>query len=409
MIPLRCQLGLNGLNFFTAAMQTAFGPFFSVYLTQQGWSQVDVGFALSVGTLAGLVFQLPAGWIVDSVHWKRFATALALLLLAASSLIVFATPLWEPVLTAEVVRGFAGCLITPAIAALTLILCGHAAYSERLGINGRYASLGTAFAAAILGAFAHYLSGGIVFLVSAAMVVPAIASVALFSASDRVPDDDHPAMLHPRQRRRRQHRPRDIFRERPLHIFALCVLLFHLANAAMLPLALNELAKHGAQTGFVVSAALIVPQAAAVACSPWAGRLAERFGRRPVLLFGFAALPLRGLLFVSLPDALPLVVIQALDGVSATVFGLTMPLIAADLTRRSGYLNLAIGSLGLAAGLGATASTTAAGWIADRLGAPAAFLFLAFVGLGALAAVWLAMPETRPKQPLARKSAMLAA
>jgi len=60
MIPLRCQLGLNGLNFFSAAMQTAFGPFFTVYLTQQDWSQVDVGVALSVGTLAALIFQLPA-------------------------------------------------------------------------------------------------------------------------------------------------------------------------------------------------------------------------------------------------------------------------------------------------------------------------------------------------------------
>ena len=142
-------------------------------------------------------------------------------------------------------------------------------------------------------------------------------------------------LLHPRQRKQQRLRPWHLFRETPLHIFAACVVLFHLANAAMLPLVLNELAKRGGQTGFVVSAAVIVPQAVAVACSPWAGRLAERLGRRPVLLFGFAALPLRGLLFVSLPDALPLVVIQALDGVSATVFGLAMPLIAADLTRQT--------------------------------------------------------------------------
>jgi MFS family permease len=152
MIPLRCQLGLNGLNFFSAAMQTAFGPFFTVYLTQQGWSQVDVGLALSIGTLAALVFQLPAGWVVDTIHLKRLSTAIALVLLAIGALIVFETPSWGPVLTAQVVRGFAGCLITPAIAALTLMLCGHAAFSERLGINGRYASLGTAFAAAALGA-----------------------------------------------------------------------------------------------------------------------------------------------------------------------------------------------------------------------------------------------------------------
>ena len=407
MIPLRCQLGLNGLNFFSAAMQTAFGPFFTVYLTQQGWSQVDVGLALSIGTLAALVFQLPAGWVVDTIHLKRLSTAIALVLLAIGALIVFETPSWGPVLTAQVVRGFAGCLITPAIAALTLMLCGHAAFSERLGINGRYASLGTAFAAAALGAFAHYLSDAAVFLVSAALVVPALASIVLFSGTERVPESDHAAVLHPRQRKQQRLRPWHIFRETPLHIFAACVVLFHLANAAMLPLVLNELAKRGGQTGFVVSAAVIVPQAVAVACSPWTGRLAERLGRRPVLLFGFAALPRRGLLFVSLPDAIPLVVIQTLDGVSATVFGLAMPLIAADVTRQSGYLNLAIGSLGLAAGLGATASTTLAGWIADTFGAPVAFLFLSLIGLASVAAIWLAMPETRPMPPLARTSAML--
>ena len=94
--------------------------------------------------------------------------------------------------------------------------------------------------------------------------------------------------------------------------------------------------------------------------------------------------------------------IEVLDGVSATVFGLTMPLIAADLTHRTGYLNLAIGSLGLAAGLGATASTTVAGWLADTFGAPVAFFGLALAGLAALAMVWRMMPETRPGKPIVR-------
>ena len=86
-----------------------------------------------------------------------------------------------------------------------------------------------------------------------------------------------------------------------------------------------------------------------------------------------------------------------------------MPLIAADLTRRTGYLNLAIGSLGLAAGLGATASTTAAGWVADMFGAPAAFLGLALVGFGAVATAWRGMPETRPGRPLTGRPAVATA
>ena len=408
MMSLRCQAGLNSLNFLVGAILTAFGPFFTVYLTQMGWNQVDIGFALTVGTASALALQIPAGLLIDEVHLKRFAIAVALVLTGISALLVVATPTRGFVLTSRVLQAFAGCLLTPAIAALTLKLSGHADFSERLGINGRYASAGSVCAAVALGGVSYYLSEGAEFTVTALLIFPALATLLLIRGSDAVADD-HPVMQHPRERRRSQRRRRHLLRDPTLHIFAGCVVLFHLANAAMLPLALNELSKRIGEPGFVVSAAILVPQVVVAACSPWAGRLAQNIGRKPILLFGFAALPLRGLLFVASPDAVPLVMIQVLDGISATVFGLTMPLIAADLTRRTGYLNLAIGSLGLAAGLGATASTTAAGWLADTFGAPVAFFGLALVGLAALGLVWRMMPETRPGKPLTGTPAVVAA
>jgi MFS family permease len=101
------------------------------------------------------------------------------------------------------------------------------------------------------------------------------------------------------------------------------------------------------------------------------------------------------------------VAIEMLDGVSATVIGIMIPLIAADLTRKSGHLNLAIGSFDLALGLGATFSTTVAGWAADRMGAELAFLGLALVGLIATVLLAMAMPETQPRRE-ARKAAVTA-
>jgi predicted MFS family arabinose efflux permease len=132
--------------------------------------------------------------------------------------------------------------------------------------------------------------------------------------------------------------------------------------------------------------------------------MAQRGGRRPVLLVGFAALPLRALLFATAPGPFALVAIQALDGVSATVFGLMIPLIAADVTRQTGFLNLAIGALGLGSVLGAMISTTLAGVIADRFGLTGAFLVLAAAGAAGTLLLFALMPETRPEPTAGRAS-----
>jgi predicted MFS family arabinose efflux permease len=393
---MRCQLGLNGLNFFTAAIQAGFGPFIAVWLTQNGWTLTELGAALSIGTLAALIGQLPGGMLVDQIHRKHLTAAGALLALGASALLLCQAPTQPLVWGAQIAHGLASCVMTPAIAALTLSTCGHASFSERLGQNTRYASLGNAAAAGLLGVAASTISEQAVFLVTAALVVPAMATLFMIRTSDQIaPDGDHRALAHPRER---EHWPWQIFAEPALHVFAVAAVLFQLANAALLPLALNGLTHRNDAPGYVVSATIVVPQIITAVFAPWAGTLAQRIGRRPVLVAGFAAVPLRALLFAVLPGALPLTVFQALDGVSAAVFGLMLPLIAADLTQRTGYLNLAIGALGLASGLGATFSTIIAGWIGDHFGDTTTFLFLAAAGAMAVVLLWIAMPETRPPQ-----------
>jgi MFS family permease len=394
------RYGLKGLNFFIAAVEAGFGPFIAVWLTQQGWTQTDVGLALSIGSGAALLGQLPGGWAVDHAHRKRSILTAALLAIAVAALLVAFLPTTGPVWLAESLHSLASCIVTPAIAAVTLRLCGHDSYSQRLGVNARYASLGAAGASGFFGLCAWYISQRSVFVATAALTLPALVALFTIRSNDEATGEQHHALLHPRERRRRRIRALHIFREHTLHLFAVCALLFHLANAAMLPLALNELAKHTRAAEAVVSAAVIVPQIVVALISPWVGRMAQVLGRRPILLAGFAALPLRGLLFALLtwagPSAVPLVLIEVLDGISATVFGLTVPLIAADVTTRTGYMNLAIGSLGLATSLGATASTTLAGIVTDSFGAPTAFVGLTAIGALAWTVVLVAMPETRP-------------
>jgi MFS family permease len=407
ILDMRSRLGLNGLTFFTAAAQAGFGPFIAVRLAQNGWSLTELGLALSIGTFAALIAQLPGGMLVDQIHRKRIAAAGALIVLGISALMLCPAPTRPLVWSAQIANALASSVLTPVIATLTLSVCGHDHFGERLGQNTRYAALGSAASAALLGTTASIISEQAVFLVTAAFVLPALVSVLVIQASDAVDSAvDHPALLHPRDR---EHPPWRIFAEPALHIFAVAVVLFQLANAALLPVALDGLTHRGGAPGWVISAAIVVPQAIAALLAPRVGAAAQRIGRRPVMVLGFAAVPLRALLFATLPGSVPLMVFQALDGISAAVVGLMLPLIAADVTKRTGFLNLAIGALGLASGLGATFGTLIAGWIGDHFGESATFLLLAGFGAAAAILLWAAMPETRPARPSGVEPATLGA
>ncbi len=386
---------LAAFNFFVAAIQTGFGPFIGLALVGEGWDQTQIGIALSAGTIAALALQLPGGALVDAVHSKRLILAGAVLMTGGTALIMGAVSGVIPVFTAQVLHAAAATVIMPAIAATTLTLCGHAGLGIYLGTNTRWASLGSAVAAVLFGFVASRFSPMAVFLAAGALCIPAVAALKPLRPVVEA-HKDHPALLHPAQRRRHGHRFWRIFLRLHLHTFAICVLLFQLADAAMLPIAVNALAKQPGSHGFVVSGAILTSQLMVAAISPSLGRAAERRGRRPILLLGFAMLPIRGVLLALLSGSVPLVMVQALDGVSGAVMGIMVPLIAADLTRRTAFLNLAINSINLAGGLGATVSTSAAGWIADQAGTSTALLCLAVVGLGAVVLLALMMPETRP-------------
>jgi MFS family permease len=167
----------------------------------------------------------------------------------------------------------------------------------------------------------------------------------------------------------------------------------------MLPLVANEVTRsNGASANLVIAACVVVPQAIVAGLSPLVGRTAEGWGRRPILLLGFAALPIRGLLLSFGTAPAFVVLVQSLDGVSAAVFGVLLPLVAADLTRGTRRFNLCMGLLGLAVGAGATLSTAIAGLVADRFGNGPALLVLAAVGAAAVLGL-LALPETREASP----------
>jgi MFS family permease len=399
MTESRSLHGLDWLNFFVANVQTGFGPFIAVYLTENRWTAAEVGFALTIGTICSLVSQVPAGAIVDAMRDKRPAVWFGILSISGTALMYALSPTQISVYLAEILHGFASSVIGPAIAAVTMTLVGQAAFSERIGRNARFAAIGNGLAAGAMGAAGSLVSASSVFWLTAALCMPAIMALRMIGAETvdirkSTGTDDKEAKITLAGLK-------ELFSDHRLLIFAVCIVLFFLSSAAMLPLAATQITKrHPDLADILIAVTIVVPQIITAALSPWVGRSSDRLGRRPIMLLGWSMLPLQGLLYASELSPFLLLVCQMLSGVSAAVFGVTMTLVAADLTRDTGRFNLTLGSLGVAIAAGASVSTTMAGVTANWLGDRAAFLFLALAGLAGVLLLCLVMPETRVRPAL---------
>jgi MFS family permease len=378
-------------------VQTGFGPFVAVYLTAEKWTQVDIGLVLTVAGLVGLVGQIPGGALLDTMRSERLAAGISVAVISASAIAYATWPIFPVVLTAAALHAAASCVLGPAMAAISLGLVGPDAIGERLGRNARFASIGAGLTAAAMGVIGHVFSTSAVFLVTAALLIPTWLALRLIAPREIDTERAHGGTPQ-RQADSSRVGLRHLLHSTPLLIFGGCILLFHLANAAMLPLVGSVLTMRSSEWATVLIAACMVgPQLVVAAFSPWAGRQAQRWGRRPLLLAGFAALPIRGFLFATVSDPYLLVAIQLLDGLTATVFSVMVPLTIADLTRGTGRFNLTQGLVGTMTGIGAALSPMLAGYMTDSAGSAVAFLILGLIATVGFAAVWLLMPETRPK------------
>jgi hypothetical protein len=127
---------LDALNFLLADMRGALGPYRNVFLvTQRHWSQARVGLVTTIAGLLGLVFQAPAGALIDASRAKRGLTVASLAVLGLGGAVIFALPRFWPVLLANTAIAAVGDVFGPAVAAMTLGLYPAAALARRLGCN----------------------------------------------------------------------------------------------------------------------------------------------------------------------------------------------------------------------------------------------------------------------------------
>jgi MFS family permease len=393
---------LDAVNFLLSDVRGALGPYLNVFLvTQQHWSQSEVGLVTTVSGLLGIAVQTPIGAAIDETRAKRGAIILALAVLGIGASVIFAMPTFWPVAIANSLMAVVGDVFGPAVAALTLGLYTRKQLARRMGRNSAFDHAGNVAIAVAAGAVGYVFSQRAVFLLVPVFAVFAcVAVLSIPSAAidhDRARDLDHesdatgvPAAAVGYS---------ILFRSRPLVIFGLCVMLFHLANAALLPLVGQKLAAtYPNEATAMMSACIIAAQLVMLPIALLVGRTADTWGRKPLFLAGFAVLPIRAVLYTFSDNSLWLIGVQVLDGVGAGIFGALTPLVIADIMRGTGRYNLAQGAVATVQGIGASLSGLVAGVVVDHFGYAATFLTLGATAAIALVVFAIGMPETASQE-----------
>ena len=376
---------LKALNFFIADVQNGMGPYVTLFLQSSAqWNPAQIGTALAAGNIAQVVAQAPAGALIDRLHQKR---ELILCGIAAIAIACLAT-VWftnVPVVTAaQVLIGMAGAAFPPCLAAITLGLVGRSRMDRQMGTNQAFNAAGNMAAALAIGAIGYYFGLPWMFY-----LVVGLCAFATFCVLRIRPDDidfnlacgaDGETPIERADQQKKSNLAttfKDLFtgmgellRQRDVVVFLICAVLFHFANAAMVPLVTEMLGKNqGAKTALLyTSGYMLASQFVFVIVAALSGRLAGAIGRKPLFLLAFAALTLRGILYTLSSNPSWLIAVQCMDGLGAGIFGVVSVLVIADLTKGTGRFNAAQGAIATAQGCGAFLSNSIAGQLAKSHG-----------------------------------------
>ncbi|MBN9230018.1 MAG: MFS transporter [Legionella sp.] len=354
--------------------------------------------ALATTGIAGVLFQIPSGMIVDALRFKRSLIVFACTCIILSCVILLSQTSLYLIVAAQSLVGLAISIIPPSIAAITLGLVGKELFPLRVSINESIVHAGTLFAILIIGILAQFYGhawivyGTIMFSILALMPILFINPKEINYAAARelplIQNGNDEAQAAPIALIK-------IAQTKSILIFFSAVIVFHFANAAQLPLVGQELAKINPDNDSIFMAGCIVlAQIVMVGVAYFLGFIIDKVGRKPIFLFSFIFLILRSLLFSITENSFYLLIIQLLDGISAGIFGVMSVVIVSDLASGTGRFNLLLGALGLCVGLGSSLSNIIAGFITKMYGFQVGFISLSFIAFIGLVIYSFALKET---------------
>ena len=378
---------LEALNFFMADMQAGIGPFLGVFLLAHGWQSGLIGTVMTVGGIAGMIMTTPAGALIDGTRRKRLYIIIpGICTVAASAIILLSQEFWV-VAASQVATAIAGAAIGPAVTGMTLGIVRQKGFNRQMGRNQAFNHAGNVVGAALSGLLGWQFGYPAVFYLAALFGALSILSVLWIPAAEI--DDRVARGLSEEGTDVTVGAWRVLIECKPLLALAAALLLFHLGNAAMLPLyGLAVVAAHNSNGPGFVAMTIVVAQGVMIVTSLVAMRMAEREGYWLVLLISFLSLPIRGVVAACWIEEWGVFPVQLLDGIGAGLQSVAVPGLVARILNGTGRVNVGQGAVMTAQGIGAALSPALGGWIAERLGYPVSFLVLGALALGSLA-IWL--------------------
>jgi MFS family permease len=194
-----------------------------------------------------MLCQVPAGLLVDLLgpRRRREALTIAVIGMGIAPLLLTTAPAWVPVTLAMLTLAATTSCLIPTVNAISLAVAGQTGFSERLGRNSRYGSIGAGCGALVMGVCVNVGLQASMFLIAAALTLPTLWAIRAIG-----PDRAHGIRPTDQGNCEDNRGVRALLRDPRLLVFGTCVCLFSVASAGVLQVATIEVnARLGARSG----------------------------------------------------------------------------------------------------------------------------------------------------------------
>lgn len=401
--PSACSIwGLNFLLFFLSDVRHGVGPLISIYLKGSlNWDAALIGLSLATVEFSSLLFQLPAGWLADTTHFKKTMIAVSCALIFACCFSILLFPLFAIVLIAQFLMGLSLALISPAIGSITLGLFGRQRLPQRAAKNEIWNHCGNVSTAMTAGLTAFFLGNDWVFYTVMIFSFCSLIALSLIKSNEihhNIARELTPRLEGTNQSFKLTSKPAPIislFKNKNIIIYNALLILYYIANGSQMALFGQKMTVLMPQYSSVFFASsMIIAEMTMIVVAFLMSRIVTKFGRKTFFLSAFCILPIRALLYITSNSPYS-IMIQILDGMAAGILGVIGIVIISDLAQGTGRFNFLLGVAALCIAIGETISQIFGGMVAKAFGFNIAFVCLACVGfMGALYCAVL-MPETK--------------